>query len=847
MLKEIIRDLADKDQHNLRLRFQVGLGIILFCFCLFTATIIYHFQKNLLEEETARQTHLVMTILESTRGYIREVLRPKMYEEMGEDHFTIEAMSTSFITRVIMDRFTETLPAFKYRRVAIDARNPAFEASDSERKIIDYFQRNPDQPDQRGVTRSEYGLSYTLYRPVIFRPSCLHCHGNPDLAPSAITKTYGVKRGFHRQGNEIAGLLSISIPLDAGLAQIRDTSLRMFGTAVILALLLYGAIWLLFHQLIVTNLRDILTLFRTTLDTTTVESRPEKLKGHREELEEVFRSARTIVSDLNDSRSQLEEYTDNLETKVTERTEALERSQDMLQDQVKKRNRELLLYNTLTGLITSKEGLQTIFLQAIQEVLQVIPAKGAGIYLYDDQEACFHLQCTEQAATLPQTIKPTPAGTNIETDPAQQYIADCSHIRIIPVKDRDDLSISIPLCCRNQLLGIMVINELDHRVVNESLRDLLLSIGQQIGITIESLQNIRNLRHSTELLQSVFDGISDPLILLGPDGILQMVNQAFLLRHGLERNDVMGRPIDEIDSRSQCMFDHHLQGHDLTERSPHTKEVQLKDGSIYDTYFYPILNRDQSIRAIICFGKDVTTIKETEHRIRQTEKLVAIGQLAAGVAHEINNPLGVILCHTDLIKEDNADDEELVHDIMVIERHTENCRRIVADLLDFSRSRGTTMDRKVQPINTIVDNVLAMTQRQCSSKRISVDKDLPAEDLYCLVDSGRIKQVLLNLIMNSVQAVEEKGEIRVAIKIENSQAAIEIEDNGPGISNDIIDKIFDPFFTTKEPGRGTGLGLSISYGIIQEHDGEIKVESKPGENTRFTITLPLSQPTGENA
>jgi len=107
-MRDIIRDLADKDRHNLKLRFQVGLGIILFCFCLFTTTLIYHFQKNVLEEETLRQTKLVMVLLESTRSYIREVLRPRMYEEIGENQFIIEAMSTSYMTRVIMERFKET-------------------------------------------------------------------------------------------------------------------------------------------------------------------------------------------------------------------------------------------------------------------------------------------------------------------------------------------------------------------------------------------------------------------------------------------------------------------------------------------------------------------------------------------------------------------------------------------------------------------------------------------------------------------------------------------------------------------------------------------------------------------
>ncbi|MBN4048864.1 DUF3365 domain-containing protein, partial [bacterium AH-315-N22] len=167
-MKDIIRDLADKDQHNLKRQFQVGLGIILFCFCLFTTTIIYHFQKNLLEEETFRQTELVMTSLESTRSYIREVLRPRMYEELDEDQFIIEAMSTSYITRVIMDRFKEALPAFKYRRTAIGARNPGFEANAQERKMIEYFRAHPQEQEWHTVKRLNSERYFTLYRPVVF-------------------------------------------------------------------------------------------------------------------------------------------------------------------------------------------------------------------------------------------------------------------------------------------------------------------------------------------------------------------------------------------------------------------------------------------------------------------------------------------------------------------------------------------------------------------------------------------------------------------------------------------------------------------------------------------------------
>ncbi|MBU1138382.1 MAG: DUF3365 domain-containing protein [Proteobacteria bacterium] len=841
-MKDIIRDLANKDQHNLKLRFQVGLGIILFCFCLFTTTIIYHFQKNLLEEEALRQTELVTAALESTRGYIREVLRPRMYEEFGEDHFIIEAMSTSYITRVIMDRFEEKIPFFKYRRVAIGARNSSFEANAAEQKMIGYFRENPDAHEWHGMTRMDSVRYYTLYRPVVFKTSCLHCHGKPDDAPAAINESYGTTQGFYREANEVAGLFSISIPLEVSLDQIRGTSFRMFGIVLILALLLYGTIWLFFHQLIITNLRDLVTLFRTSMDDSSATSLPKELKGHREELEELFHSARTLISSLQDKRSQLVEYADNLEEMVAERTEALNLSENQLRAQVKKRNRELTLHTTLTGLITRTDTLQTILHQVLNEVLQVIPANGAGIYLYNDKSDNFVLQCSKQAPMLSDSIEPEFTCKSKQCDQAPDtHSGSCDHLQISVSENENSLNIRIPLCCRNRLQGIMVITELPFAGLNDALQDLLLSIGQQIGMTIESLQNMQNLRQSTELLQSVFDGISDPLILLAPDGTLKMVNQAFLLRNNLHLDEALGVTVDMLSLPQQCLFSNLALDVDLSAKKPHTEEIQLDDGSIFDVYFYPILNTDDSVRAIIGFAKDVTIVKATERRIQQTQKLVAVGQLAAGVAHEINNPLGVILCYTDIIKENNRDNEEIIADITTIERHAGNCRRIVADLLDFARSKESRIDKQEASVNNTIKDVLAMLRPQFLKNQINLDCDLDPDLPTCFMDSRRMQQVFLNLIMNAEQAIGSQGNISISTRAESNTITVEIKDDGPGISKEMIDKIFDPFFSTKEPGQGTGLGLSVSYGIVREHDGEIKVQSTPNRGSRFTVTIPVAE------
>ena len=835
-MKDILRDLADKDQHNLKLQFQVGLGVILFCFCLFTATIIYHFQKNLLEEETLRQAELVMTSLESTRSYIREVLRPKMFTELGDDHFMIEAMSTSFITRVIMDRFTEELPDFKYRRVAVDARNPDFEANRQERKMITFFQKNAQDQEWHGMTKMANDRYYTLYRPITFKKSCLHCHGEPAEAPSAILELYGSSRGFQRETGVIIGIQSISIPVEHSLSAIWQTSFRMFGVVLLLAGLLYGTIWLLFHQLIITNLRELVTLFKTSIDEDDSQEEPYQKKGHREELKELFENARTVVSHLRESRSRLLSYADNLEVMVAERTEALEKSESQLRVQVKKRNRELKLHNTLAGLITSTESLQSILKQVLGEVLQVVPVQGVGIYL-SNGEGLLELRCSQGTDILPDLIHES--GTGADTS-AQQYIAACDRITLNDTASDETINISVPLCCRDQLQGILVITELPVDVLNDCLHALLLSIGRQIGQTVESLDNIQSLRRSSELLQSVVDGISDPLILLAPDGMLKMVNEAFLLRHNISREEALGKMIDKLSTQPECLFKDRLQELDLTVKTPNTKEMQLDDGSIFDLFFYPVISPENTVEEIVCFAKDVTGEKQAERRIQQTEKLVAIGQLAAGVAHEINNPLGVILCYTDIIKENNEENAEIIADIEIIDRHAENCRRIVADLLDFSRSKESRIERKEQSVNDSIENVLLMVQQQFLKQKIQLTTELDPTLPDCFIDERRLKQVFLNLIMNGVQAIASNGEISIRSRLADEQILIEIEDNGPGISKDILDKIFDPFFSTKEPGQGTGLGLSVSYGIVREHNGEIKVSSVPEQGSIFTVILPVS-------
>ncbi len=235
---------------------------------------------------------------------------------------------------------------------------------------------------------------------------------------------------------------------------------------------------------------------------------------------------------------------------------------------------------------------------------------------------------------------------------------------------------------------------------------------------------------------------------------------------------------------------------------------------------------------------DITERRKIEKYLVQTEKLASIGQLASGVAHEINNPLEVIRCYSNLIAKGQASDNQLANDIQIIQKHTDYCKTVVEALLNFAR---VSEPIKIKTdIHNCIEEVLSVLERQMQMERITVRRDFSAKIPMLTVDAQKIRQVFMNLIMNARQAMTEGGEITVRTMLQNegNWLAIEVADTGPGISDEHLGRIFDPFFTTKEAGKGTGLGLSVSYGIIKQHGGDVEVESALGKGSTFTVLLP---------
>ncbi len=224
--------------------------------------------------------------------------------------------------------------------------------------------------------------------------------------------------------------------------------------------------------------------------------------------------------------------------------------------------------------------------------------------------------------------------------------------------------------------------------------------------------------------------------------------------------------------------------------------------------------------------------------LMQSQRLASLGKLAAGIAHEINNPLGGILVLSSLVLEDLKDNDPHRENLQEVIKQTMRCRDIVKGLLQFSRQEEGKME--YVKVNDILNSTLGLIEKQALFHNIEVIKNLDPQLPYILGDGSQLQQVFMNVILNAVQAMKEMGVLTITTShdAKHDMVVIDITDTGCGIPPELIDRIFDPFFTTKEVGEGTGLGLSIAYGIVTKHHGRMTVKSKVNEGTTFTIKIP---------
>ena len=364
------------------------------------------------------------------------------------------------------------------------------------------------------------------------------------------------------------------------------------------------------------------------------------------------------------------------------------------------------------------------------------------------------------------------------------------------------------------------------------------------------------------LLKTILNVTPDFITLQDKDLRYRFACKAFCEYFDLTEHEVVGKRQADIFKGSQADIYLREDMDILASGTPLIKEISVKKAEgrrWFHVVKVPVYEEDGTITGLLLTARDISMLKRYQEHLIQSQKMEDLGRLAGGVAHEINTPLGIILGYSQLLMDDITDEESL-QALKTIEKHTKACRKIVADLLGFSR-RSQAIREAVDVVRSMRE-VIKLVEHVFSTSRIAISHDLDHCSALVVGDDEQLKQVWLNLLNNAADAIGENGLIAVHCTQDNAERRLRmsVADTGEGVREENLNKIFVPFFTTKPVGKGTGLGLSVSFGIIKEHGGSISAISPApaeylpegftratghGPGTVIVVELPIAEPEKE--
>lgn len=379
---------------------------------------------------------------------------------------------------------------------------------------------------------------------------------------------------------------------------------------------------------------------------------------------------------------------------------------------------------------------------------------------------------------------------------------------------------------------------------------------QQIRRTLDEIQRAgEEARRERDRINLILENVADPIVVTGAEGEISLMNQPAGRLLSSRDSGRMGRD-STIALANEAKLSLFLSQFGLEPAKRRSGEIQLVDPESEQALTLNVTATEVvddlgHIRAVVSVMHDLTALRELERRrveqqLFESEKLAAVGRLAAAVAHEINNPLEAIKNALYLLvsRSDEGDPDRRF--LEIASRETSRVSTIIRQMLGFYRMAATTTPTD---LNAVIEEAIALLERQMRGRQVTIETALERRLPPLHASGDQLKQVFLNLFLNAQEAMPEGGTIKVRTRVPREsdaefvptgrQVLIQVEDSGSGISDENLRHLFEPFFSTKREGKGTGLGLWVSQGIVQQHGGQIKVRSRPGRGTTFTIALPI--------